>query len=248
MTLWYKAWLESRVRVLVGGLLLSAIVTAMLFNMGSQVRRIGLDSDFWYRIVGGTVFGGPGSIAYVLVALLLGLGGVQREHVVGTAAFTLALPVSRMQHEASRAFVGFLEVAALAWIPVVLVLTLSSRLTPYTYPLAPALRVAALYTVCGAVWFASAFLWSTVMSAEHSATVVCLLTPIAYHTLVNYTGLRQFRSADLLRVMTGREMPYMDWQTGLINGPLPWMTLVILGAVAITLFTAVARVIKRQSF
>jgi hypothetical protein len=56
---------------------------------------------------------------------MLALGGLRREHAAGTAAFTLALPVSRMRLGAVRVATGWLQVGALACIPLLIVPALS---------------------------------------------------------------------------------------------------------------------------
>ena len=251
-SLWSKAWRESRTRFLVGALLLSAITIVIMRSFGRDAERFGARPDAWYQPLSFMVFGGPPSMVFVILALLLGLGGLQRERALGTAPFTLALPVSRLHLLVVRAVVGFLETAALACLPALLVLALSAQFGPAAYPTMPALRSAVLWAVCGAVWFSAAFLWSAVISTELTATVVCMMTPLGWYTAARYTELKRFPSLDIYGVMVGRttewSMPYHDFFTGLMIGPLPWLTLVVFAGVAAGLSAVAVRVTDRQTF
>ena len=252
LRLLHKAWLESRARFLVGGVLLAAVTIALMRFFGRDVARLGMRPDAWLRSISFTVFAGPPSMIFVLLALIHGLGGLQRERAAGTASFTLVLPVSRLQLVGARVIVGLLETAALAALPGLLVLSLASTFGGYPYPAMPALRNVVLWAVCGGVWFAAAFLWSVLISAEMTATVLCLLTPLVWYTTARYTELKRFPSLDVYGVMVGRttewSMPYHDFFSGQMVGPLPWATLAAFGAVAAGLFLAAARLTERQSF
>src|SRR5262245_8916000 len=109
----YKAWLESRARFLVGAVLLSAVTIALVRFFLRNLAHLGTPPDDWLRPVSFMVFGGPPSMVFVLLALILGLGGLQRERAAGTAPFTLGLPVTRLQLVAARTMVGLVETAVL---------------------------------------------------------------------------------------------------------------------------------------
>jgi len=160
--------------------------------------------------------------------------------------------VSRFQIEGARAAVGLLETGVLAVLPALLVIALSSRFGGYPYPAMPALRSAALWALCGAVWFSAAFLWSTVLGAESTATVASMLTPIAWYTIARYTPLSRFPSLDVYGVMVGRTtewwMPYHDWISGLMVGPMPWLTMALLAAAGSAILFVAGRVTAERSF
>jgi hypothetical protein len=93
--LWQKAWIESRGRFLFG---VAATGTACAYS--------------WYA----NRYQGIPRTTFIVFCFLFGMGGLLREHAVGTAPFTLALPVSRLRLVATRAGVGWIELVALAML------------------------------------------------------------------------------------------------------------------------------------
>lgn len=101
--LWYKAWRETRWRML----MLTASVLWVLFNIHSR-------GDFQPR---------PASslqVVWLIVPLMLAGSGLRTDPVLqpmkglhGSMYFTLSLPVSRLRLFAVRAAVGLLEIAAI---------------------------------------------------------------------------------------------------------------------------------------
>jgi len=180
MTLWCKAWRESRVRflvsiavmIVVGGGFIQEGLTFLNENRSAQVT--------YTLLVESRVYGSMFPLLFVMLCLLLGLGGLLRERAAGTVAYTLALPVTRRQLAVTRAAMGILQVAALALLPALLVPTLSPVLLNESYPVADALRFSLRWTAWGAVFFAIGFLWSSIISGEYTAAVACVLTPFLY--------------------------------------------------------------------
>src|SRR5882757_2870851 len=135
--LWYKMWRESQVRFLICALVLIVICVAVVlledtFRVQLHARTAPLNTYTGYiyqRIYAGFARG-----MFLILALVLGLGGLQRERAHGSAGFTLALPVTRLHLMTVRAAVGLLEILALALLPVLLVPGLS-RLVGESYPL-----------------------------------------------------------------------------------------------------------------
>src|SRR5689334_17162028 len=82
---------------------------------------------------------------FVVVVLLLGMGGLGRERAYGTSGFTLTLPVSRWRLTATRATVGLAESTVIAFLPAIL-LPLLSPLVNETYPWSQAFHFAVLWT------------------------------------------------------------------------------------------------------
>ena len=195
------------------------------------------------------IYNGLGTLVFVMAALLLALGGLRQEQESGTAAFTLALPVSRLQLMATRALVGLLELAGLALIPVLLIPTLSPLVVQQTYPVLHALKFGVLFMSCGAVCFAAGFFWSTVLAGEYTATAACLLTPFAY--LVVYANIsqggRRFPSANPFAFMNTAGQVTSNGR-GLLLDPLPWATMLILVTIAAGILFAAAILTKRQNF
>jgi ABC-type transport system involved in multi-copper enzyme maturation permease subunit len=250
--LFYKAWWESRVRFL---LVLSALV---VFSLGfllearvhfppPQVPMLPYAAYVW-----STFYAQWGTVAFSIVALVLGLGGLQRERAAGTVALTLALPVSRVQLLMARAAVGVLELAVFAVVPAAIVPTLSPVLVHQSYPATQCLHFAVLFMSWGVVWFGAGFLWSILFTGDYTAAVASVLTPFAY--LVVYANLsrggRRFPSAaNPFAFMSGNlDVDPGGFSRGLLTRPLPWETIALLGLVTMALLVAGWRFTERQNF
>lgn len=264
MKLWIKAWRESRARFLSSAVAISFFCVAFLLGARRSFPLpempdvpLPYSAFVWETLYGGTPWT---TLLFTLIALILGLGGLMRERVFKTAAFTLALPVSRLQLVVSRATVGLLEVAALALIPALLIPTLSRALVHQPYPVSEALNFALLFTAGGAAFFAAGFLWSTMFSArDHTATAACVLTPFVYEVLYSAV-LREshwFRGGHLREIMSGTNLPIcgkgmpvppcFDPRTDFMIG-LPWTALLILAGVTLALLALAARETERLDY
>jgi hypothetical protein len=147
VTLARKTWRESRARFLAGAAALtffSVLISQVDLNLLPPYERPTFAQYVWRRVHDGNV-----RLVFVLIAVMLGLGGLRREHAEGTAAFTLALPVSRMRLDAIRVATGWLQVGALACIPLLIVPALSSYCQQDPYPAGQALRFAVLASIGG---------------------------------------------------------------------------------------------------
>src|SRR2546429_4472573 len=128
MMLWYKAWRESQTRFLLSVVTIAGLCAAfVVFHVVFHSQGAGISDrpltymEYIWRIV----YKGYLRELFVMLALLLGIGGLLRERDHGTAGFTLALPVSRLYVAAARAAVGLLEVAALSLVPALVIPALS---------------------------------------------------------------------------------------------------------------------------
>src|SRR5882672_4152461 len=156
--LFYKAWLESRVRFLAGGVVLTAYCTSFVRQARINFPPVLEPTLPYSAYIWRGVYDGLDTLVFVLVAVMLGLGGLERERGAGTAGFTLGLPVTRMQLLWPRIAVAALEVAALAAVPLAVVPWLSAGIgRPYSF--AQALPFALLFAVTGTVWASVGFLW-----------------------------------------------------------------------------------------
>src|SRR5437016_2783429 len=145
--LWRKAWLESQARFFIGAITLVGL--CMLFVVFQTMPRS--EGTLTYSAyIWRTVYRGYIREIFVLLVLLLGLGGLLIERENGTATFTLALPVSRFRLTGVRAGVGLFQVILLASIPAVLIPALSG-FVHQSYPPAQSLYFFSLWTFSGAV-------------------------------------------------------------------------------------------------
>jgi len=243
MMLFYKAWRESQVRFLVGALALAGYCAFMVFN------RSGTEGAFSERVVGHSygeyidslVFSGFGKWVFVLPVIFLGLGGLLRERANHTAAFTLALPVSRAHFIGSQIAVGLGEMALLAVVPALAIPPLSA-LMHQAYPIGEALRYGLLRFVCGAFIFAIAFLLSVILRGAYTAPMACWVALLLQAQVANWRPLRPY-GLNPLRTMDGR----WAWLGSNINDPLPWTDLTIMMLIALALFAAATKITQRQN-
>lgn len=151
--LWHKAWLESRGRFLFG-----IAATGASCAYGWYAARFGVART-----------------TFIVFCFLFGMGGLLREHAIGTAPFTLALPVSRWRLVATRAAVGWLELAALAVVP-----SLFTASPPASY---------VLWVAGGSAMFAVAFLASCVFAGEYTSFIVAWVAFFGHTTTTQYVRL-----------------------------------------------------------
>lgn len=245
----YKAWLESRARFF------AAAAGVLLYCVWSLVRAARqypipeLPALPYSVVVWSNLFAGPAPVGFIAIALILGLGGIQRERRARTASFTLALPVLRRDLLLRRVSVGVAQIVALLLIPVVLAAPLSWVLAGQRYSVLLAGQFALLYFGWSLIWFAVAILWSTLLISEYAAPVACLLT------LPTYIGVadRLQRSHPELAstvvapvFMTGEALVRPN--TGVIVQPLPWVGLLLLAGIAALLVLTAVHVLRRSTF
>lgn len=247
MTLLFKAWRESRVRFLVSTAVV-ALVCLGLLERGTEAVAAQAVRPPYVQLLNIAVLGTPiHTLAFVVLSMLLALGGLQRERAARTAAFTLALPITRGQVVLARAAMGLVQVAALAFLPVLLVPLASALLWQESYPPAQAALFAIRFVSWGAVWFGVSFLWATVIRSEHTAAAAAVLTPFVYMPV--YVGIldgeRRWPSANYFDFMHGGDS--VSRATGAIDG-VPWPAVLALAATCVVLLSAALVVARRQEF
>ncbi|HLJ89789.1 MAG TPA: hypothetical protein VKZ53_23475 [Candidatus Angelobacter sp.] len=201
MMLLYKAWLESRARFLLGLLAMAGLSGVFVF-FNHDVRTVVTDHDVSYaEYIWRGIFKGQLRDIYVVLTLLLGLGGLDRERSYGTAGHTLALPVSRWRLIAARGLTGIIETAILAILPASLVPALSPFVQE-SYPWRLALQFGALWTVGGILIFAISFLASVLFSGEYSAAIAAIILLVGYSITTDLPGMEHY-IVDVHDVMNG---------------------------------------------
>ncbi len=254
--LWYKSWMETRWRFLIGlGLLmLSACGTVLAYpkvmslmplvrppdvsgEIGRQIREaVELARDYrgyvwsqWFRQ--------NLRQTWTIFAVLLGTGGLLSQAPGGGALFTLSLPATRNRVLGVRAATGLAELLVLAFVPSLLLPVLSPAIGQ-TYGVADALVHGACMFIAGAVFFSLAFLLSTVFSDvwRPLLIVLCVATGLALFGLV-FHDLSRY---SLFRVMSA--------EVYFRGGGLPWVGLLASAAVSVAMLYAATRNIARQDF
>ncbi len=243
--IYYKAWRESQARFLLSACTIAGLCAAfvLFYREGAPLaERSHTYIEYIWRIV----YKGYLRQLFVLLALLLGLGGLMRERDYDTAKFTLALPVSRFRFVSVRAALGLLEVAVLSFLPA-LVICSFSRLIGEVYPWPQALQFGVLWTVGGAFLFTIGFFASILFTGEYTAAVAAVIIMIGYSVLADLPFLEGY-AVDIHDVMSGVGMPYFRLDIYQLTGPLPWRALSVFVLFACSFIALAGRITQRQDF
>lgn len=205
-----KAWLESRSRFITAAVVLailgvSTVLRAPATIAGWEAHHRGETMSYalyvWLSLSHGFL-----QFLWVVAAVILGLGGLRREHATGSSGFSLALPVRRRAHVVSRALTGAGEAVALGFIPGLIVVALSP-LTGFHYPLSQALLFGALLVLGGLVFYAVGFFLSEVVPGEYAAPGIAMALIAAFYVLTKLPRLdflNVFDAMDGKRVLVGQ--------------------------------------------
>jgi hypothetical protein len=252
--LWYKFWLDTRWRFLVGLLLMAGSAFSIVLayprlmqlmpmvpqadtggEIGRRIREAAeLSRDYcgyiwsqWFRQQ-------PAQLG-TLFAALLGTGGLVSASG-GGALFTLSLPISRHRLVAIRAAAGLAELLAIALVSS-LVIPMVSPAVGHTFGIGSAIVYALCWFVAGAVFFSLALLLSTVFSDVWRPL---LLTCAIAFALAGFDFvLRDLSPFSVFRVMSG--------ETYFRTGALPWFGLIASAAIAaVLLYAATVNFVRRD--
>jgi ABC-type transport system involved in multi-copper enzyme maturation permease subunit len=243
--LWYKAWRESRTRFLVSAVTIAGLSAGFVVchRAAAEISDRPLTyMEYIWRIV----YKGYLRELYVLLALLLGVGGLLRERGFGTAGFTLTLPVSRLRIVSARAAVGLAQVAVLSLLPAFAIPALSPFVGEI-YPWPQALQFALLWAAGGALVFMIGFLASSLFGGEYTAPVVALLGLLSYSLIADLPFFERY-SLDIHDIMSGAGMSWFQSNGSVITGPLPWGPLAIIMLIAFSAVTLAGRITHNYDF
>lgn len=251
--LWYKSWLETRWRFVIGLVLLlfsaaGAVLTyprvmellpmAETMQTGGAIGRriresLALIHDYrgyiWSQWIReelcqlGTLF-----------AVLLGTGGLLARR---SALYTLSLPVSRGRLLALRAAAGLGELLILVTAPPLLICLLSPAVGE-AYGIGDALAHALCAFVGVSVFFSLALLLSTVFGDVWRPTLIAL--GLAFAVAVAEELSRDALAYGLFRTLKGESF--------FLSGQLPWLGLLVLAALSAAMQLAAARNLARRDF
>ena len=254
--LWYKSWLETRWRFVIGLVLLmfAACGTVLAYprvvellsaaprldvsgEIGRQIRE-GVELARDYRgYVWSQWFRQNLMQMWTFFAVLLASGSVLSHTSGGGTVFTLSLPASRNRLVGVRAATGLAELLVLAFLPSLLI-PLLSPVVGQRYGVGDALVHGACLFIAGAAFFSLAFLLSTVFSdlwrpllMASSAAIVLSLCGQVFPEVSRY---------GIFRVMNG--------EVYFRGGGLPWLGLLASAALSTAMLYGATRNIARQDF
>jgi len=254
--LWYKSWLETRWRFLIGlGLLiLSAAATVAVYpqvvkllplvsnvdvsgQLGRQVAEsVALSRD--YRgYVWSSWFRENLTRLWTLFAVLLGTGGLLAQSAGGGTLFTLSLPVSRTQLLGVRAATSLAELLLLAFVPSFVIAILSPAVGQ-TYSIKDVLVHSACMFIAGSAFFSLTFLLSSVFNDvwRPLLLVLCVAIVMALSGFV----IPSVAPYSPFRVMSA--------EVYFRREGLPWLGLIASAALSVAMLYWATRNIARQDF
>ncbi len=262
--LWYKAWLDTRWRFLIGvgvlalataGCVLAyprvlqviaavgnsdAAVTAIVGSSPIARERLGLTLGLagTYRgFVWSQLFHNELPQLWCLFAIVIGSGGIVSQAARGEGLFTLSLPVSRQQLVMSRVGIALAELLALAVVPAAL-LPLLSPIVDQSYTLTDALVHALFLFGSGTVFFSAAFLLSSWFEQFWMPALIML-------AIAGLITLARAVNPDLARYTLA---PILSAE-GHFNGTgLPWMGLLTSLAVSAAFLVLATRNVVHRDF
>jgi ABC-type transport system involved in multi-copper enzyme maturation permease subunit len=233
MMLSYKAWLESRTRFALSASAIVGLITLFVF-MSRDARADVADLNATYsQYLWSAVYKGYLRDIFVVVVLLLGMGGLARERAYGTSGFTLTLPVSRWRFTRTRAVVGLAESTVIAFLPAIL-LPLLSPLVNESYPWSQAFHFAVLWAFGGSFVFTIGFLTSVLFTGEYSAPIAAVALLFAYTIVTDLPRVERY-VIDIHDFMKG-------------TGPQGAPALAAVSAASIMLIAAAGYITRRKDF
>ncbi len=250
--LWYKSWLETRWRFLIGLVLLlcSAAVAVLAYPqvqkllpqvppnvdglLGEKIREAADLSRTYRGFVWSSWFRQNLTQTASLFAVLLGTASFLS--LEGGALFTLSLPVSRRRLVGVRAAIGLAELFVLVFVPSLLIPLLSPAVGE-RYALGGALIHSACLFIAVSVFFGLALLLSTVFGDVWRPLLIALAIAFA---LVIADQFLQSPAFSLYRLMSG--------ETYFRTGRVPWGDLLAAAAVSASLHAAAIASLTRRDF
>lgn len=246
--LWCKMWRESWIRCAVSVVAL-LWMCGMVVLLQRQVRAHADEPLSYARYIWTAVYKANVLDLFILLVIVVGLGGVSQEHSQGTAGFTLSLPVSRWRLIAVRAATGWGQVALLALLPGLLISLLSPLVGEVFSPWRAA-QFGLLWAACGIVIFSMSFFFSVVLQGSYAPAIASIAGLLAYSALAHLPLLERYPLLDLLKTMRGEQLSSIEVQAPLasFSAPLPWLSLGVYALVALCLVWAAGRVMARRDF
>jgi hypothetical protein len=254
--LWYKSWLETRWRFLIGMALLVCSAAGLVLTephvmklmplarsmavsgaLGREIRQSAELALEYRGYIWSQWFGQNARQTATLFAVLLGTGGMLSQPFGGAVLFTLSMPASRRRLLGVRAAAGLAEFLVLALVPSLLIPLLSPSIGE-TYRVDAALIHGACLFAGGAVFFSLAFLLSTVFFDLWRPLLITLLIAVVLALCPQiFRGLEPY---SLFRVMSG--------EAYFRTGAVPWLGLLASAAVSASLLYAAAVNVERRDF
>ncbi len=237
--LWYKAWLETRTRFLISLCGILALCSFSVLHGERQAEPSTLRSYHNYVLSDGYAML---AVMWVLSVTLLMMGGLLREQALGSASFTLGLPVSRRRLMLVRIAVGALQASLVAILPAAAMYLIASVCSA-PFSASQNLFRLVLLLAGGAVFFSIALLVSSLVPGEYTPPVVAFGILLFVSATLGDQKTRMFSP---LAFMIGTE--YLDRHSNLLIGPIPWIEAALWLCLSALVTWIAMRIIEQREF
>jgi ABC-2 type transport system permease protein len=211
--LWYKAWLETRLRFLI---CVAGLTALCAYNAYRTVSGVTSPVNLAYYHSGLHNVTSQLTIFWLLAVNLTTMGGLLREKAVGAASFTLALPFSRARMAGVRMAAGLVEAMLLVAVPWAAIFA-TGAIFGKTHSAEQALLHLGYMTSGGVVYYAIALFSSCVVEGEYTGLVISFGIVIVAASMLDGPSLRAYNPGGF---MTGGNS--YNVRQGLLVGPIPW--------------------------
>jgi hypothetical protein len=260
--LWYKSWLETRWRFIIGLILLVCSGVVIVQSYPAAARRLAAASaeiDAAGTGIGGVIgeqirqsleatrsydgfiwwqwFRQSLRETWTIFAALLGTGGLLAQSSGGGALYTLSMPVSRTRLLSVRAATGLVELFVLA-ISAALVVPLFSPAIGQSFSAADALVYGMCLFVAGSMVFSLAFLLSTVFTDIWRPALIAIVA--VYLLVFGEQATPGMSGYGILHVMSA--------QSYFAGNGIPWAGLIVSAGVSAALLYGATVNIARRDF
>jgi ABC-2 type transport system permease protein len=241
--IWFKTWSESRQRLLLTSAAIILVVAWAILNADEAMRRFDRKPPITFTQYVWYVYASRLQLVWTISAFFLGLGGLLRERALGTAHYTLSLPVTRRQWMNVRTVIGVCQATVLAVIPAILI-PIGARVIGRSYPPLEALKFSILLATAGLVFFCLGLFYSALLEGEFTSIVVGLLTIYLIFTAQDYL-YRWLPYFSVQGLLSGADV--VDRTTGFLS-TFPWTGMLKSFAAAVLLYSAAREITVYRDF
>lgn len=210
-----KVWRESQSRFLFILVALLIVTSASVFY-SAKAEKVVIESKDFHE-AGERTIRGPLFLFWGFSAMFLGLGGLLRERVVGSADYTLSLPISRTRWFLYRSLNGALQSMAVALIPALSV-PIIAALSGGDYPVRDALLLGLRLGLGGTLFYSIGLLSSTLFAGEFTSAGIGIALVFAVNNSTRI--IESLKGLNLQDAIAPAQM--IDASTYLIRGQMPW--------------------------
>jgi ABC-2 type transport system permease protein len=210
-----KVWRESRSRFFFILAALLVVSSASVFYSARAENVVIESKDFHEageRTIRGALF-----LFWGFSAMFLGLGGLLRERAVGTADYTLSLPVSRTRWFLYRSLIGAFQSMAAALIPA-LAIPVIAALFGGDYPVSDAFVLGLRLGIGGMLYYSIGLLVSTLFDGDYASAGIGIAVVFAINNSTRV--IESLKRLNLQDAITPTQM--IDQSSHLVRGQMPW--------------------------